>query len=319
MSRNPPESHKLWSELIATNSIRKFCAKNHIDCEMIGNLSNTQNQTKLKSVAKKFSGVLNDWNTCSTFLVFGLTILHMNMNGLRVLLRTIIITAIRLHKLCSNNPDLIRIYFPENQIENEIENQNHNQNPKQILYSVDEILTHLKVCLHQPYTYIKESEHLILKQHGDYTRFQYSHIMRFIQCDSCGLRPFKNNPIEKLLYLLLLTWLEIIRPWNICIENQFNSYISQYLIDNNSYQIYLEHFKIIYIHLWGPTNYTRYYMSLSETGPFFLLLAYRLKRTAGALFGEHVVEALNNSVKLYFFKIHCSVSHKSNFKRVFYN
>ncbi len=266
----------------------KLCVKNQVEKKLICYQDNAAIQTKIKRYSEKHMGVLNDWNTCSTFLVFGITILHMNMNGLRVLLRSISIHALRLFKLCTKKPSLIPIYFPENEDGN------------QTIYTQEQIFNHLRVCLKQPYSYHEVSEHLILKQHGNITRFQYSHILRFVVCDKCGYSPFKNSPIEKLIHLILLLWLEIIRPWNVCIQEDYNNYIQKNLLHSTNYQVYLEHFKLIFINLWGPKNYTRYFMSLTESGPFFLILAYRLLTTTAAICGEHVVEALNNSVCTFF-------------------
>ncbi len=288
MSRNGSQTHKVWSDLSSTRKFKKMCIQNNVPMEAAGCSDNPKVIKKISDYSVNHLGVVNDWNTCSSFVVFGLTILHMNMNGLRVILRTIMVTSLHIYKLCRNKRSLILFYFPEHEFEPAIDT----------LYSESFMLKHLQICLKQPYRYIEASNHLILTQHGNTTRYQYSNILRFIDCDKCGFRPFHKSPTEKLIRLLLLSWLQIIRPWNICIKEDYNLFIEKYLLQSKAYQIYLEHFKSLYIHLWGATRYTRYFLSLSDSGPFYLLLSYRLKTTAAAICGEHVVEALNNSVEL---------------------
>ncbi len=288
MSRNAPQTHKLWSDLISSSSFKKYCQKNHIAIESAVYSEDKKIQKKIRDCSAQHLGVINDWNTCSSFIIFGLAILHMNLNGLRVILRNIIVNSLRIYKRCEENPSLATFFFPEN--------QNQNETANHTLYSEKFIFDHLVKCLNQSYSYFSASEHLVLKTHGNTTRFQYSHILRFIECEKCGFKPYHNSPMEKMIRILLLTWLQIIRPWNICIQTDFNIFIQKYLLDSKAYQIYLEHFKSIYIHIWGPSNYTRYFLALTDSGPFFLKLAYRLKTTAAEICGEHVVEALNNSV-----------------------
>ena len=290
ISRNPVETQQLWAQVQQEPLLVEYCKTNNIDIRNIGTSQIKKLISKIKKKSKLHLGVISDWLACSTIYVFGIAILHMNMNGLRVLLRALTLHAIRIHRICRDDPSQISFYF---QLHNEARDK-----PIKIL-TREEILGHLSKCLKQRNTYLENTDHLILKQHGKTTRYHYKNISRFLECkcDGCVYRPFEFSQTEILLKLLLLSWLEIIRPWNIVDDAEFRTYCEKYLMQTEYYQTYCENFKSIWICLFGTENYTRYFLAATDGGGFYILLAYRLGVTAASIWGEHAVEALNNSVK----------------------
>jgi hypothetical protein len=136
-----------------------------------------------------------------------------------------------------------------------------------------------------------------MRGHGSITRFQLAHIMRFVQCDLCEYASFKFSPLHNAVKLLIWSWLECIRPWNITDYSEYEDFVKTNIMQSSSYQIFLENFKSIYIHLFGASNYTRYFLVLTDSAPYFLIFCNKMHLTAQDYFGEHAVESLNDVVK----------------------
>ena len=179
-------------------------------------------------------------------------------------------------------------------------------------YTLDQILKHIYECLDLPFTYCKESPTKSnIPSDGAWRRRLWEHLEDVVVCAKCGFRPFKNSSVEKYYLVMFVDLVELLTPLELLDHRMYARYWQKYLKPRNVHRshttipdvtatiwnIYAQHFFLLFMFLIGSQRMTRYIHGSVFGVAHGLEIANALKSTYRALYGTDVVERMNSLTK----------------------
>ena len=191
----------------------------------------------------------------------------------------------------------------------------NNHSRQHAAHDFDFIMKHIKDCLGIPFTYVEESPTLSsIKADGTWRRRLWDHLEDVVCCEKCGFRPWKDSDLEAYWMVFFVNLVEVLTPLELLDHRMYAKYWKKYLqprfvqnmdVDAESFNyetatiwnIYAQHFYILYMKLIGSNHLTRYIHGVVFATAHGHEIAYALQTTYRALFGSDVVERMNSLTK----------------------
>ena len=190
--------------------------------------------------------------------------------------------------------------------------RNANHDDDYVPHTTPFIEKHIRECCGIPFSYNKESPtKSTINADAAWRRSLWDHLEDVVCCERCNFRPWKGSRVESYFLVMFIDLMEMLIPLEILDHGLYEKYWNKYLKPRKAqrahttftfetatiWNIYAQHFYLLYMHLIGSNRLTRYIHGVVFCTAAGNEIAFALRSTYRALYGSDVVERMNSLTK----------------------